>query len=142
MLKDTNGNNRNAGDFIGQGKWTVVAVWASDCAICNEEIHHMVSFHEAHRNRDAGVLGVSIDGQDRQKQAQAFIREHALNFPNLIAELPQMGAFGAGPVMGTPTFYIYSPAGKLLAHQTGPVSREQLEAYIAKSRHKTGKGGG
>ena len=142
VLKDMDGNSRNTADFIGHGKWTVVAVWASDCGICRREIHQMASFHRAHRDKDATVLGVSIDGHDRRQLARAFVREHNLDFPNLIAELPQMGGFGAGPVMGTPTFYIYSPAGKLLAHQVGPVSQEQAEAYISRSRQKTIKGGG
>lgn len=133
VLKDIHGQDRNANEFIGQGKWTVVAVWESTCAICNQEIHHMVSFHAAHKNKDAIVLGVSIDGYAGKQQALGFIREHALDFTNLIGELPQMQKFGAGPLMGTPTYYIYSPKGKLRAYQAGPITQEQVEQFIAKA---------
>ena len=131
-LKDMDGKQRNANEYIGQGKWTVVAVWAADCAICNQEIHHMASFHAAHKDTDATVLGVSIDGHDRKKQALGFVQGHRLPFPNLLAELPQMQKFGGGPVMGTPTYFIYSPQGKLLAAQVGPITQEHAEKYIAK----------
>ena len=132
-LADMHGKQRNANEFIGQGKWTVVAVWASDCAVCNQEIHHMASFYAAHKDTDATVLGVSIDGHDRKQQALGFVQAHKLAFPNLLAELPQMQKFGGGPVMGTPTYFIYSPQGKLLAAQVGPITQEQAEKYIAKA---------
>ncbi len=132
-LQDMNGKQRNVDEFIGRGKWTVVAVWAADCAICNQEIHHMASFHAAHQDIDATVLGVSIDGPNRKKQALGFVQGHRLTFPNLLAELSQMQKFGGGPVMGTPTYFIYSPQGKLLAAQVGPVTQGHLEKYIAKA---------
>lgn len=40
VLKDFSGNNRNISDYIGKDKWTVVVVWAHDCSVCNNEIHH------------------------------------------------------------------------------------------------------
>ena len=132
-LTGMDGKQRNANEFIGQGKWTVVAVWAADCTICNQEIHHMASFHTAHKDTDATVLGVSIDGRDRKRQALGFVQGHRLTFPNLLAELPQMQKFGGGPIMGTPTYFIYSPQGKLLAAQVGPITQEHAEKYIAKA---------
>lgn len=133
-LKDMDGRDRNVKEFIGQGKWTVVAVWESSCTICKQEIHQMSFFHAAHKNKDAIVLGISIDGKAGKQQALGFIKEHGLDFTNLLAELPQMQQFGGGPFMGTPTFYIYSPKGKLLAYQAGAVSQEQVEQFMAKVR--------
>lgn len=93
----------------------------------------MASFYAAHKDTDATVLGVSIDGRDRKQQALGFVQGHKLAFPNLLAELPQMQKFGGGPVMGTPTYFIYSPQGKLLAAQAGPITQEHAEKYIAKA---------
>jgi peroxiredoxin len=137
-LKDMHGRDRNVKEFIGQGKWTVVAVWASSCTICQQEIQQMSFFHQAHKNKDAIVLGISIDGQAGKQQAAGFIKEHRLDFTNLLAELPQMQQFGGGPLMGTPTFYLYSPKGRLRAHQVGPVSREQIEQFMAKGERDPG----
>lgn len=133
VLKDFNGNNRNISDYIGKGKWTVVVVWAHDCSVCNNEIHHMTFFHDAHKDKDAIVLGVTVDGWSKREKAQGFIDTHALNFPNLIAEPRQdvLAKFGGGPFYGTPTFYVYSPKGELLARQIGPITQEDLEKFIS-----------
>ena len=37
-LRDFNGKERQASEFIGNGKWTVVVIWENDCPICNAEI--------------------------------------------------------------------------------------------------------
>ena len=137
-LKDMQGRDRNVNEFIGQGKWTVVAVWESSCTICKQEIHQMSFFHQAHKNKDAIVLGISIDGMAGKQQAAGFIEEHRLDFTNLLAELPQMQQFGGGPLMGTPTFYLYSPKGRLRAYQVGPVSQEQIEQFMAKGERDPG----
>ncbi len=132
-LRDPDGKPRNVNEFIGHGKWTVVTVWAHDCRICEQEIHEMISFHEANRDKNAIVLGVSIDGFDRVKEARAFIKRNRLPFVNLIAEPKQavMQQFGAGRFVGTPTFYIYNPQGTITGLNVGPVTRAELEAFLA-----------
>jgi peroxiredoxin len=132
VLKDFNGRNRNVSEFIGQGKWTVVVIWAHNCPICNNEIHHMTFFHDAHKDKDAIVLGVTVDGWDKRKKARDFVKTHELDFTNLIAEPRQdvMVKFGGGEFYGTPTYYVYSPKGELLARQIGPVTQETIEKFI------------
>jgi peroxiredoxin len=129
-LKDLDGKARRLDGFIGQGKWTVVAIWSADCPICKREIHHMAFFHDAHKGKDATVLGISVDGAAGLKKARTFAAEHGLNFPNLLAEPRQMNAFGF-PFLGTPTYYIYSPQGELLARQVGPVTQQDIEEFMA-----------
>jgi peroxiredoxin len=132
VLKTVDGEQRNVSEYIGKGKWTVVAIWAHNCHICNEEMPAMTFFHDAHKDKDAIVLGVSIDGWDKRRKAKRFIDTHALNFPNLIAEPRQdvIGKFGGGEFYGTPTFYVYSPEGELLARQIGPISAEDIEKFM------------
>lgn len=130
VLKDFTGRDRNVNEYIGKGKWTVVAFWAHDCPICRQEIHHMVFFHDAHRKKDATVLGVSVDGWANRKKAQLFIDNQALNFPNLIADPDAIARFGAGTLVGTPTFYIYRPDGRLAGKNVGPLTQDDVEAFI------------
>jgi peroxiredoxin len=132
LLKTVDGEQQNVSEYIGKGKWTVVAIWAHDCHICNDEIPAMTFFHDAHKDKDAIILGVSIDGWNKRREARRFIETHALNFPNLIAEPRQdvIGKFGGGEFYGTPTFYVYSPEGELLARQIGPVSAEEIEKFM------------
>jgi len=139
VLKDLDGRDRSMGEFIGKGKWTVVAVWASDCPVCQQEIHHMNFFHDAHRKKDAQVLGVSVDGYARRQLAQGFVKDHGLDFTNLIAEPQDIARLGSGVFVGTPTYYVYSPEGKLLAEQVGPVTQEQVEAFIDRAKAAGGQ---
>lgn len=136
QLKAIDGSDRNLRDYVGQGKWTVVAIWAHDCTICKQEIHQMSFFHDAHKDKNAQVLGISIDGYARKKQVQRFITDQGLDFPNLIGDPSIVAKIGGGLFVGTPTFYVFSPTGKLLAEQVGPVTQEQVEAFIAKAAAK------
>ena len=132
-LRDLDGKTRNVNEFIGHGKWTVVVAWAHDCYICGREIHEMTAFHNAHQNKDAIVLGVSVDGYDLAREARKFVATHKLPFVNLIAEPSQavMQKFGAGSFVGTPTFYVYNPKGEIVGQNVGPVTRDEVEAFMA-----------
>lgn len=132
-LRGFDAKTHNVNEYIGHGKWVVVVTWAHDCHICGDEIHHMADFHQAHKNRDAIVLGVSIDGYDQVALARAFVDRHKLPFPNLIAEPSQdvMAKFGAGEFVGTPTYYIYNPQGKIVGQNIGPITRKEVEDFLA-----------
>jgi len=135
VLKDFTGKDRNINEFIGKGKWVVVMIWAHDCHVCNQEVHHMTFFHDDHKKKDAIVLGVTIDGMEKIKQAKEFMERHSVNFTSLIAEPEHevLIKFGGGPFFGTPTFYIYDPKGELVARNIGPVSGEDIERFIKSS---------
>ena len=142
VLKDFQGNSRNVNEFIGKGKWVVVTIWAHDCHICNQEIYQMTFFHDAHHKKDAVVLGVSVDGWNKRKLAQGFVDEHGLDFTNLIAEPKQsvIMKFGGGPFIGTPTYYIYAPDGKLSASNVGALTQEDVEKFIRDAETAARKG--
>jgi peroxiredoxin len=131
-VKDMQGHERNMSDYIGRGDWTVVVIWAHNCHVCNQEIHQMSFFHDEHKGKGVKVLGVSVDGWAKQKQAQGFVKEHELEFPNLIIEPQQemMIRFGGGRFVGTPTFYVYTPKGELVARNIGPVGGDTIAQFI------------
>jgi len=131
-MRDIEGKVRNVNEFIGQGKWTVVVAWAHDCHICGKEIHEMSAFHNAHKDKDAIVLGVSLDGYDQVKEAKGFINKHKLPFTSLIAEPKQevMMKFGAGRFIGTPTYYVFNPKGEIIGQNVGPVTRVEVESFM------------
>lgn len=137
VFKDFSGKDRRLSEFIGRGKWTIVTFWAHDCPICKQEIHQMVFFHDAHRKKDAIVLGVSVDGYSNRGKAQQFIDDQALNFTNLITDPETVGRLGGGAFIGTPTYYLYDPEGRLAGKNVGPLTQEEVEAFI-KSRGKRG----
>jgi peroxiredoxin len=136
LLKGFDGSFHTLDEYTGQGKWTVVMLWASDCHACNAEAKQYVKFHKAHKDKDATILGVSLDGKDKKAEAEKFIQRHGVTFPNLIDEpmkVAQLYTDLTGqPWVGTPSFLIYSPSGELRAAQVGAVPTQIIESFMAK----------
>lgn len=130
VLKDLQGRDRNVNEFIGKGKWVVAAIWAHDCPVCKREIHEMAFFYDKHRKGKATVLGISVDGYENKALAQQFIEDHSLDFPNLIGTPDDVRKLGAGPFIGTPTYYIFDPKGTLVGKNIGPLTQEEVEKFI------------
>ncbi len=140
-LYDFEGRAHALDEYLGKGKWLIVTVWASDCAVCNKEIPEMVAFHKAHRDRDATVLGISVDGQGRRQEALAFIERHQAGFPNLLDDgrafkAIYLRATGRPWFGGTPMNLVYAPDGKLAARRIGPLSKADIEAFIEREGRK------
>lgn len=139
-FEDFNGKPQVLENYLAKGKWLIVMMWASDCYVCNKEAHEYVDFHMIHSDTDATVLGISLDGEIRKKEAEKFIKKHSVDFPNLIAEPATVselyqkltGQYFAG----TPTFLIFSPDGVLKAAQAGAVPTAIIEDFIAKNSIK------
>ena len=64
-LFDFEGRSRDLSEFTGQGQWTVVMFWASDCHVCNAEAQEYVTFHDQHHDKQAAILGITLDGRAR-----------------------------------------------------------------------------
>ena len=139
-LTDFNNTPKTIEDFTGKGKWLLVMFWASSCHICNREAHEYVDFHFAHSDKDATVLGISIDGRARLKEAKKFIKKHSIDFPNLIGE-PEVATaiysqYANSRWVGTPSFLLFNPQGELQAAQAGAVPPENIENFIKKNTPK------
>ncbi|KPK09886.1 MAG: hypothetical protein AMJ68_10740 [Acidithiobacillales bacterium SG8_45] len=141
QLTPFDGNPDTLKSYTGKGKWVIAMIWAHDCHVCNQEAGEYVSFHDKHKDKDAVVLGISMDGQKQLKQAQKFMDRHAIPFTTLIGE-PEMVAglyeqMTGRAWVGTPTFIIFEPSGKLVAEQAGAVPTELLENFISSYKAKS-----
>lgn len=139
-LYDFTGQLHQLNEYTGKGKWTVVMIWAHDCHNCNDEAHQYVAFHKKHKDSDAEVIGISLDGLNKQKKAEAFVSRHNLNFDNLIGEPIEVAGIYEDltgvEFFGTPTFLIYNPVGELRAQQAGAVPATIIEQFIKKESTK------
>jgi len=135
-LKDFNGKPQSMDNFAGKGKWLVVMLWASDCHVCNVEAENYIQFHEQYKSKNAQVLGISVDGQVKKADAEAFIKRHHTTFPNLIGEPYEVAQWFSSLTgtawAGTPTFLIYNPIGELVIQQVGAVPVDLIEEFIKK----------
>lgn len=142
-LKDFSGEAHKLDEYIGKGKWTVVMFWASDCRVCNAEIGQYIQFNEANKDKNASILGVSLDGQAKLDAARDFVKRHDVNFPNLIGD-PEAVAdlyqtLTSNTWVGTPSFLVYNPQGELLAAQAGAVPTELITNFIKENSQSANK---
>ena len=130
-LTDTEGKTHKLADY--KGKWVLVNFWATWCPPCLEEIPDLVALYEDKKN-NLIVIGVAMDYRNA-KQVADFAQSMQVSYP-IVLGTPR-SASQVGPVDGLPTTYLYNPAGKLVAHQVGGVTKEGVEEYIQRSS-KTG----
>ena len=117
-----------------KGKWTLVMLWSADCSVCVREYPAISDFHTRHRNIDAKVIGVSLDGYSELEKITRHIDEMPMSFNNLVGESLvvafQYKTATAKSLQGTPTYLIFNPQGQLAGHHVGPVNPEVLEKFI------------
>jgi len=121
-------------DYITAKQWTVVMFWASDCHVCNVEANQFVKLHTKYHEKNIRVLGISVDGKRKKAAAQEFINIHNINFPNLIGELATITRlykhYTGETWVGTPTFMVFSPEGKVMAQRAGMLPPELIVGFI------------
>ena len=137
-LQHLDGRPAALADYVGKGKWVLVMFWSVDCAICAREMPDIARFHARHKDRDAIVLGVAIDGREQVPAIRRFLRRHGANFESLVGELLDVAVgyerAAQEPFRGTPTFWFFSPKGELLGNNPGPVRISALERFMARHR--------
>ncbi len=133
-FRDLSGKPQPVATYTGGGQWTVVMIWASDCAVCRGEAPQLESFHQRHKGVDARVVGLSVDGPDGVADARDFIADTGISFPNLIGSGEDTAAMfydeTGNHLIGTPAFLVFNPAGKLRTYQTGRLNLQLLERLM------------
>ena len=124
-LQDIHGNRVNLSSY--QGKWVVVNYWATWCPPCIVEMPELQSFHDAHAQQDAMVIGINSEFIGKQ-QLQDFLEDYFITYPVFTSKPTQQSELGLIP--GLPTTFLVSPQGKVVARQVGPVTREMIEHFI------------
>ena len=126
-LSDPDGVKHKLSDY--RGKWVLVNYWATWCPPCLEEIPELINFHEAHKDKDAVVIGVNFEDINPKKLKQ-FIEDNFILYPVLMTKPAPSSALGDIP--GLPTSYLVSPKGEVVARQVGPITGKALEEFISK----------
>ena len=124
----------NVNDYVGDGRWTLVMLWTTDCIPCERQKPMIGAFHDAHAASDAHVLGIALDGPAALPEIRRLVEHHAASYPTLVAfddVFPeQFAALTGKPFRATPTYLLYTPDGAFAGAHVGPIERERLEAVV------------
>lgn len=126
-LVNTQGNSWRFADHTG--KWIVVNYWASWCKPCITEVPELEAFYQAHKDKDAIVLGVNYDFVSNQETAQ-LAENYGMTYPVLASEYDPRLQLGIEPIMVLPTTLLIDPDGNLVATLVGEQSQASLERLI------------
>jgi len=127
---DLDGNSTFLSDY--KGKWVIINLWATWCPPCLVEIPDLVMFHEAHKDKDAIVLGVNYEAIDPEK-VKVFSESQMINYPVVRFKGKVDGRTTPfGDLKGLPTTYMVTPEGDLVAARVGMVDQKMLESFMEK----------
>ncbi|HET6564470.1 MAG TPA: TlpA disulfide reductase family protein [Xanthomonadales bacterium] len=123
-LPQLDGEGLALSDFRGQ--WVILNYWATWCAPCRKEIPELSELHDD--RQDITVLGIAYEDVDKE-MFEEFLQEFHVSYPILVADVYQPPEpFGAPRVL--PTTIILDPAGRSVKAFLGPVTRQDIEAFV------------
>lgn len=136
-LVDINGKAVTTEANVGTGQWQIVMIWATDCHVCAEMKPLLSQFHEKHKDDNAVVYGIALDGVDRLDAVQRYMLDHKVSFPTFVGELELIALnFEINAevrLSGTPTYMLFNPDGELIAIDYGMLEIDSLERFIARN---------
>ena len=122
-------------DYLGDGRWTVVMFWATDCIPCEEQKPAFEAFHQRHKDIDASVLGIAIDGLGNKSEVNRLIELHQPTYPNLVAFSDvfhrQYQELVGKPFRVTPTYLVFGPQGDLQGSVFGDMDFDALSQFVS-----------
>jgi len=134
-LVDIDGKPVTTEADVGNGKWQVVMIWATDCHICAEMKPLLSVFHDKHKNTDAEVYGIALDGVENLSAVQQYMKDHKVTFPTYIGDMALIAMnFQINAevrLSGTPTYMLFNPVGELVAIDYGMLEIDSLEKFIS-----------
>ncbi len=137
QLQELNADRVNLNDYVGDGQWTLVMFWSTDCIPCEAQKPMIEAFHRDHSGKDAQVVGIALDGIKYIDGIKQVMSRHDPSYPNLVVFTDvfhrQFKELTGTDFRVTPTYLLYAPDGSLAGTRAGSIERELLESVVAGS---------
>ena len=134
QVQNLDGRHASLGEFLNKDRWTLVMIWTTYCGACRKQYPMISSFHSKHKDHDATVLGIALDGYDQQQKIKTYQAAHAQNFPSVMADaddfISKYQRATGESFTGTPTYLLFDAKGGLRAYIDGLVAVADIEAYL------------
>lgn len=108
------------------GKPTVLSFWTTWCPYCLRQTPILVAGAERYASSDVQFVG--IDVAEKAEAVANYVSQHAIPYPVLL-DIDSQAASAYG-VDGYPTTYFLDANGRIVAHQIGAMSDEQLTTFV------------
>ena len=109
-----------------EGSPVVINFWASWCPPCRQE---SPSFERLWRRyQDTGIQFVGVDIQDEVSDAEAYVREFGLTFPNGVD--PDGAITVDYGVIGLPVTFFIGSSGIVEGRWVGAIPEDKLEEWV------------
>jgi thiol-disulfide isomerase/thioredoxin len=125
-LKDAQGKEVTAATY--RGKVLVVDFWGSWCPPCRAAMPGVQKLHEKYKDKGVVVVGFNSERQAKADPVK-FMEENGYTYGLVLNAEKVASKF---KVPGWPTFYVFSPEGKVLWGGVGadPRAEETMSHYI------------
>ena len=136
QLQSLTSERVNLNDYVGDGRWTLVMFWSTDCIPCEEQKPMIEAFHQEHHKIDARVVGIALDGMENYAGIKKLVDHHNPSYPNLVVFTDvfhrQYQELTGKGFRATPTYLLFGPDGKLTGSRAGKIERAMLESIVTK----------
>lgn len=134
LLEGLDGQQHSINEYIGKGKWVVINVWATACPYCRRELFDLASFHDRHHDKDAIVLGLTLDlatfNIPDKEYVTNFAATYLIDYPLLLVSGKTASEAIGRTVHTVPMTFFYNPKGDMVYQFTGELNEQILEDVI------------
>ena len=127
---DLDGNPVRSEDIFRDHEITMINLWATWCHNCIGEMTGLGEMARRLAGRNVAVVGICTDADDKLKECRAILKEHSVDFLNLmpVENLEELLAWQGS----LPTSYFFGSDGKLLClpFRGAPTTVDEYEEVI------------